>query len=136
MGDNCRSSTWRFLGDDWSRGGTRCPRAHLVHRLHPELILLSLLQVRNHHLRVAHRLGVHLCPVASSRLHLDDIALQLAVARVPRPVPVEGDRVRRDAVDDRLSRRTTRRCERHQHQQQTNHHAHTHQTMTIFKHTS
>ena len=110
--------TWRFFGDDRPGGGARRARPRLVHRPDAELVLLALLEVRHDHLRLPHRVDVHLLPVArpGGRLRLDDVAVQLAAARVARLVPVQRHRGGRDGVDHRLTGRTTQRCTPQPHQ--------------------
>ena len=87
--------TFRFLSDDGPGGAAWLSGSGGVDGLHPELILLPLLQVGHHKLRVldgeAPRGGGG--PVAPLGLSLDDVAEDLAPPVVRRFVPREGDRV-------------------------------------------
>ena len=100
--------TGRFFGNDGHGRRARFPGPGGVDRLHAELVLLSLLEVRHEAVRLSDRVRHRLRPVAALRLHLDDVAGDLAAAVVLRLLPGQSDGVRRDAVDVRNAGRSGR----------------------------
>jgi len=96
--------------NNWPSRGTWYTRSGLINCLHSELVFLKLLQVLHFHLRLTHWVHVDYFPVASGWFQLDDVALQFTAPDVARLVPVQRNRVRRHAVDNRLTGRTTWCC--------------------------
>lgn len=88
-----------LLDDDRIAGSARIAATDIVHREHPEEVLLALLQLR-HGVHVArYRFAVHVRPVVVAfGLLLNDIASDLRAAVASRWSPAQGHRVLGDPV--------------------------------------